>query len=354
MASSDGRYYPALDHVRAVAAFLVFGWHFIHVRDGQLAAPVGWGLSFITEGHTGVALFMTLSGYLFAKLLDGRQPHWLPFLRNRALRLFPLLLFAFLLAGAQHLWRGGHPGDYALALAKGLVLPTWPNGGWSITVELHFYLLLPALLWCSRTSPRPLLAVLAAAFALRLAWWLAQGQVHEVAYATLIGRIDQFVLGMLAWKCRAAWPLRGGWLLLSVALFALGYHGFDALGGFYGQGGFPSGSPIWLGLCTAEGLVYASLIAWYDRLSTARQQGTTPHWVSEAVAQVGRWAYAIYLLHFFVVFDLARWIDTHLWTLDTPLKAVAAAVPAFLVVLPLAALAHRWIELPAMRLRQRY
>jgi len=29
-------------------------------------------MALLDEGHTGVALFMTLSGYLFAKLLDGK------------------------------------------------------------------------------------------------------------------------------------------------------------------------------------------------------------------------------------------------------------------------------------------
>lgn len=354
MASSDGRHYPALDHVRAVAAFLVFGWHFIHVRNGQLAGPAGWGLSFITEGHTGVALFMALSGYLFAKLLDGRQPHLLPFFRNRALRLFPLLVLVFAIAGVLHVWRGGHAGEFALALAKGFVLPTWPNGGWSIAVEWHFYLLLPTLLWCSRASPKPLLAVLAAAFLLRLAWWFVFGQVHEAAYATLLGRIDQFVLGMLAWQWRSVWPLRGIWLAVGAVTFAFAFHMFDAIGGFYGQGGYPSSSPVWLVLCTAEGLIYASLIAWYDQLWGTLPAAAANHRASRALARVGQWAYAIYLLHFFVVFDLARWIDVQVWPLDTPVKAAVAALPAFLLVLPFAALAHRWIELPAMHLRRRY
>jgi peptidoglycan/LPS O-acetylase OafA/YrhL len=34
----------------------------------------------------------------------------------------------------------------ALRVVKGFVLPTWPNGGWSIAVELHFYILPPLLL----------------------------------------------------------------------------------------------------------------------------------------------------------------------------------------------------------------
>ncbi len=92
MKSSSGKYFIGLDHVRAVAAFIVFTWHFIHVNNGQLAPPPTFPLSLLTEGHTGVALFMVLSGYLFAKLLDGKNIVYTSFFWNRFLRLAPLLL----------------------------------------------------------------------------------------------------------------------------------------------------------------------------------------------------------------------------------------------------------------------
>ena len=91
MKSSSGQYYLGLDHVRALAAFMVFSWHFIDIHQGQNAPPPIFPLTFLTEGHTGVALFMTLSGYLFAKLLDGKDINYFSFIWNRTLRLLPLL-----------------------------------------------------------------------------------------------------------------------------------------------------------------------------------------------------------------------------------------------------------------------
>src|SRR5262245_55679152 len=98
MRSSSGEHFVALDHVRALAAFLVFCWHFLHGVNGEPIAfeffPAFVPLTVLDEGHTGVALFMTLSGYLFAKLLDGRRVHYPRFVWNRCLRLLPLLVFA--------------------------------------------------------------------------------------------------------------------------------------------------------------------------------------------------------------------------------------------------------------------
>ena len=77
MKSSTGQYFIALDHIRAVAALLVFIWHFSHAASGYPVpfefTPSFFPLAIFDEGHTGVALFMTLSGYLFAKLLDGKR-----------------------------------------------------------------------------------------------------------------------------------------------------------------------------------------------------------------------------------------------------------------------------------------
>src|SRR5271169_6463136 len=101
MRSSSGTHFIALDHVRALAAFMVFAWHFTHGLGGYPIpfdyVPALFPFSLLDEGHTGVALFMTLSGYLFAKLLDGKSINYLAFLWNRVLRLFPLLLVVILI-----------------------------------------------------------------------------------------------------------------------------------------------------------------------------------------------------------------------------------------------------------------
>jgi peptidoglycan/LPS O-acetylase OafA/YrhL len=72
MKSSSGAHFIALDHIRALAAFMVFTWHFIHGPAGDFPVPTGYApaifpLSVLDQGHTGVALFMCLSGYLFKK-----------------------------------------------------------------------------------------------------------------------------------------------------------------------------------------------------------------------------------------------------------------------------------------------
>ena len=67
------------------------------------------------------------------------------FLYNRGLRLLPLLLCVLLIIAAQAYMDGRLNAAFFIHLLKGFVLPTLPNGGWSITVEFHFYIILPVL-----------------------------------------------------------------------------------------------------------------------------------------------------------------------------------------------------------------
>lgn len=66
MKSSSGAHYIGLDHLRALATFMVFTWHFTHSIDGFPVpydfTPVLPPLALLDEGHTGVALIITLSG----------------------------------------------------------------------------------------------------------------------------------------------------------------------------------------------------------------------------------------------------------------------------------------------------
>jgi peptidoglycan/LPS O-acetylase OafA/YrhL len=353
MKSSSGNHFIALDHVRALAALIVFTWHFLHGIDGS---PVPFGyvpalppFAILDEGHTGVALFMTLSGYLFARLLDGKRIAFGRFLWNRAVRLLPLLLLVILIVGVRKYFAGENMAFYAETIFKGVYLPSLPNGGWSIAVEFHFYLILPLLLWLLRRSRFLPLLLVAAAVALRIVLHSRHGEVQSDAYLTLVGRIDQFTLGMLAFHFRALIAHRH-WLALAVfAAFSTFYWEFDRAGGFFLQPSYPSPSPVWIVMPLVEGASYGLLIAWYE--SSFR---FTAGPVSRFIARIGDYSYAMYLLHFFFVFAAARFVHERIADLSNFYVACLWSVVAFLCMLPVCHLSFRFLETPFLRLRKPY
>jgi peptidoglycan/LPS O-acetylase OafA/YrhL len=353
MRSSTGAHFVALDHVRAVAAFMVFAWHFVHGPNGWPvqfnALPAVFPLVLLDEGHTGVALFMTLSGYLFAKLLDGKAVDYRAFLWNRALRLLPLLCLVILIVGIGH-WLSGRPlMPYVRSVIGGVVLPTLPNGGWSIAVEFHFYLVLPLILWLLRRKSWLPLAIIATAIAARVLVFFERAEVQSLAYWTIVGRIDQFVLGILAFHFRGMIAnrhlLAGTVIAVLVAFFVW----FDVRGGFYHFDGYPCHSAVWIVLPTIEGLCYAAAIAWYE---TSFSPGSGP--VSRFVGRIGEYSYSMYLLHFFVVFKAAQFIDAHVMDLSSFYVACVWALVCFLALVPVCHLTFEYVEAPFLALRRSY
>jgi len=351
MRSSSGAHFIALDHVRALAAFIVFTWHFNHA-DHLVPldyVPALFPFSVLDEGHTGVALFMTLSGYLFAKLLDGQSIDYRAFIWNRALRLFPLLVVVILLAGIEAFYYGGSLSNYAFSIAQGALFPTLPNGGWSITVEFHYYVILPLFLWMLTKSRLWPLSIIVAAIALRLFLYHQRGEIQTLAYYTIIGRIDQFALGMLVYQFRSHFAGRHVTAVFSIVAFMMFYWYFDLQGGFYQNPSYPSTSPIWVLLPTIEGIAYAISIAWYDNSfshSTSR--------VSKFIGRIGEYSYSIYLLHFFVVFR-ASWIINHLvMDISNFYLACLWSTVFFLLMMIPGYLSFRFIEAPVLKLRKPY
>jgi peptidoglycan/LPS O-acetylase OafA/YrhL len=93
MRSTGGIYVIGLDHIRAFVALLVFMWHLSHPPYGLTPfryVPHFFGLSLFNEGHTGVALFMMLSGFIFSLLSSGKEIELGQFYKNRFSRVFPL------------------------------------------------------------------------------------------------------------------------------------------------------------------------------------------------------------------------------------------------------------------------
>ena len=350
MKSSIGTYFIALDHVRAVAAFIVFTWHFIHVNNGQLAPPPVFPLSLLTEGHTGVALFMTLSGYLFAKLLDGKRIKYASFICNRFLRLVPLLFVVIILVAFQRYLAGYDLFNYAKdEIAAGIIKPSLPNGGWSITVEFHFYLMLPVLLFLTDKWKYSLIFVLLAAVIMRVMLHQELGQIQDLSFHTIIGRVDQFLLGILGYQFRKNISRKHFLAFSTFLIFAAFYWYFDSKGGFYVSPSYPSPSLIWIYLPTIEGTAYALAITWYDN-SFKHSAGK----VSRFVALIGTYSYSIYLLHFFVVFELSKAINLFVVDLSNIHIAMLLSFFCFFLMVPTGYISYTFIESPFLKFRRKY
>jgi peptidoglycan/LPS O-acetylase OafA/YrhL len=348
--ASDGRYYPGLDHLRAIAAFLVFGWHFTHGSAG-FPAPFGpSATSFLgpfNEGHCGVALFMCLSGYLFAKILEGKQVVWHSFYWNRFLRLAPLLIAAFALRGAQIAYHYPEQlAGYTRGIVLGLFKPSWELGAWSIAVEIHFYCLLWIIIPLKRRCPPSLLCFLTLGLGTRLLIYAADGDVAYFAYWTLVGRLDQFILGIVAWEYRSLLKARHVPMAIAIVLFFAFYQWFVSIGGFYSTQG---NRAVWIVLPTIEALFFSFLVVYYDTTFVFSRA-----WYWRLLEIAGAASYSIYLLHNFVVFGLARIAAKHLPGMAIWEVAEVVALVVFAGIVPVAWASYRYFEMPFLRLRSRY
>lgn len=349
MKSSSGQYFIALDHVRALALFMVFTWHFLQARPGTPIpfddVPILFPLALLDQGHTGVALFLTLSGYLFAKLLDGKAIDYRRFLWNRFVRLFPLLMVITLICSICHFFKGTDMRAYALYVGKGFIFPTFPNGGWSITIEFHYYLILPIFLWMFRKSKFLPLLLIIMAMTFRLFFFLQTGEVESLAYWTIIGRIDQFVFGMLMFQFRSFFAQRHFLVIAVLASFSLFYCWFDLRGGLYGT----ISSPVWIFLTTLEGLAYSIGIAWYDSSFSPSTVG-----VSGFIGRIGAYSYSLYLFHSFFVFSASKFMHYEIMDISNFYVACLWSVVFFILLLPIGYASFRVIEEPFLRLRKPY
>ena len=213
MRSPNIKYLPAVDHLRGMAALLIVFYHgMLLISQQQLFGrrieaiwpkttnPI-WAIAY--EGHTAVSLFMVLSGFIFAFGSRHSEIEWSGFIKNRILRIVPLSLTiavvglyafpaAFTLSGMlQHAaLMSNLPGATAMGPFSQMF--------WTIAVEFQFYLICPFLiLFIRNRGIRYGAALIGVAMLFRLAAVLNGANARDLSYWTIVGRIDQFVLGIL-------------------------------------------------------------------------------------------------------------------------------------------------------------
>lgn len=352
MKSTDQRYFSRLDHLRFIAAMLVLGWHTVHLFGLPFSyVPSIWPLSFIKEGHTGVALFMTLSGFIFHALCRDKNIAYSQFIKNRLLRIAPLFLVWALIGYSVD---GKDPLKIALAVGALLNNSNVLGSGWTIVVEFQYYLILPFLIIFFRNyGIRYLACLVLLAMALRAGVWLGRGTVESFAYWTIFGRIDQFLLGMIGCELFFRYSKRIGSpivLIVILVTWCTIYHYFNVAGGFMLQDG-QSTSPIWIILPTLEGVFYALITAAYLALDVR-----IPLLIDKGVAWLGTLSFSIYLNHEMVI-SIARRLFAHEhWNVAQGLGN--AMMFSYLVCAPLVILisvaTFYLIERPFLSLRRSY
>jgi peptidoglycan/LPS O-acetylase OafA/YrhL len=353
-------YLAPIDHLRAVAALMVFGFHAVHFA--QSAPPFrldAWQtftnplMLIIYEGYAGVSLFFVISGFLFTYAAHGKVTFSKAgFWWNRLVRIYPMFFFMVFVAVSL-----GLATDIKAVAMTLLLIGNLPGGAietaytlplWTIAVECQFYAIFPFLLWRYREHGwRALIAFVAFVLAVRL---FASSSGHPPdTYSTLLGRLDQFLIGMLAASfCRrqVVRPLyaAAGLLVGAVVLVALLR--------FYNESGLMVGkmaaSRTRLFLPALEAAAWATIVVSYLRLGAM-----LPNVISGAWAWVGARSYSMYLLNIAVVnLCLYRgwWILTDDWlTTSLTLAAIGSAI-----LIGASAVTYALIERPFMQLRRTY
>ncbi|TDU86725.1 peptidoglycan/LPS O-acetylase OafA/YrhL [Kribbella voronezhensis] len=205
--------FAALDGLRAIGALAVVSTH-VGFRSGDALSGPFAGI--LARMDIGVAIFFAISGFLLyrphvvAWFEETEPPLTLPYLRNRALRILPVLWVAVVLAALLVPTAG--PVSWTAYLQHATLIQIYSNVPsvegltqfWSLATEVAFYLVLPFLARFLTGYERPTrravrwrLAVLACFTVLGPGWMAAVTATdHSRAGLWLPGYLGWFAVGM--------------------------------------------------------------------------------------------------------------------------------------------------------------
>ncbi|PLY14736.1 MAG: hypothetical protein C0631_09430 [Sedimenticola sp.] len=365
MRSPNQTYIPAIDHLRGLAVLLIIYYHGLHIfsYSERFQRPFSFEnwlqtdnffLSALIEGHTAVAFFMVLSGFIFTYGSLDKTVDYKGFVVNRLLRTYPL--FILLLFTGIYAFPDSFQWDrflltlFALGnIQGGMDLHSFSSMFWAIAVEWQFYLLFPLLLKILQKEGVGAILGLIAVFLLMRALALFEGaNIRDLSYWTIIGRMDQFLLGMLigAMHVRGVLSEKALKMLFPVVFLMVCL----ILHLFHKAGGWPDISAFKLIWPTIEGAGWAIFILSYIQFAQL-----IPSRLSQVLVAIGVISYSLYLIHFTVITICLKegWLP---FAEGSPVANALANTT--LVVLPVvfvvSAFTYRFIEKPFLNMRIKY
>lgn len=197
-------------------AILMVVWHHWYAKSVAVHTPDLLD-PLVLAGHYGVEIFFVLSGFvLYLPFRDGREFRTGRYLLRRAKRLLPLFYIALLVSAALH---RENPLPYVLVLYPNpeAIGPSFNFPLWSISAEIWFSALLPALIFLMRRWPvAPWLLIAASMSCVLGPEWL-QRSLPGMLYFFLFGMLAAAHLGRVK---GTAWCLPAALLLAWLPDFA--------------------------------------------------------------------------------------------------------------------------------------
>jgi peptidoglycan/LPS O-acetylase OafA/YrhL len=385
-----GGYLRGTEGIRGFFCSLIVFYH-CYLYTAPAGAPSrGWPYTYvISRAQLGLSIFFMLSAFLLYRpfvqsVLRGRpRPSFGAYLANRVLRIFPVywvILIAAALAGATIVWIPHH--DIAFHLPTFianlfLVHGLHPSGiqtgvppSWSLAVEWVFYLLLPLLVILSLrvggrapTRPRRVVAMLVPALILLVIGLIGREWAratisaadpsgvlntwHAVIDKSFLAWADLFAIGMVLAVLRVEYEdgrLRLPWwwrrtALALCALLTLGliyahnhnyleFHRYNTL----------IGIPL--------ALLVAAVVLWDG---DSRRDPLMRFLEFKPIVRLGDMSLSIYLIHYPVIVVLTgKGIFRSGWDGIVFNTAIVMSI-----VVALAYVSHRWVELPFMNRKVR-
>ena len=350
MESTGKIYFSKLDHLRFLAALLVIFWHSVHEFGLPYSyVPSFWPLSIFNEGHTGVALFMTLSGFIFQALVGNQNINSAQFYLNRLLRIAPLfLVWTFILFWTQNI----DSTKIFLSIFSLLNKPNVLGNGWAIVVEFQFYLIFPFLILFTRSRGiHFLFGIVFLALLLRTGIWVTKGTVQEIAYWSIFGRIDNFLLGMICcylYRLNSKIIRNPLFLCMLVIVLICFYRWFNLMGGYNSDHG-QSKSLIWVFMPTIEGALYGLIMASYLSISLC-----LPKLLDRLFAWLGCLSFSLYMNHAFVISIAQKVLIDNKIELTGYAGGCIFFIIVMIIVVPISALTYYLIEEPFLKMRKVY
>ncbi|WP_146040469.1 acyltransferase [Pseudomonas sp. GW456-12-1-14-TSB6] len=352
--SKNTKYESRLDHLRFLAATMVIFYHCFTDNFGLGHSTYNPIRGLVEQGHMGVGLFMVLSGYLLAKIAIGKEINYLEFIKNRVLRIYPLYTFCVIIM----LCGWGYQYSFTQALSmflpfintlQGVELPMFAHL-WTIAVEFQFYLIFPFLmLFMRKIGPRFIFGMLALTIFFKYLIWTKTGSITNVSYMTLLGRIDQFLVGMfaahLAKKYIPSGKISTSWLFVAVCISAIVILVFCGQKGLIGLNSSKA-MAVWPAV---EAVMWAAVIVCY---SYARLN--VPESIDASLARLGQLSFSMYCMHYVIIpFTSVHFAKLGLANSFTEVASQTALLTVPAIVL-FSMLTYGIIEKPFLSLKHKY